>query len=453
MSANNQRETDAHSRKRKRTNLEWELERVKGYLGEDPKLVRVKMALGRERHRHREAPEFSDRQAAVNKAKELQKQLVEQKVFHANKEALKALKKAKTFETQKLVKRLKTAREAEEKDDAQILRLEAEMFALKEIDLPKLANVHISNKLHKRYDLVETGSLPDAVENPYKDSPDSTKNVIARLYNTKVVKEVVDTAVESVGRATGVVEKLKPVDEKKEAKKARKKEAKAKAKAAKEATERGEEISGSDAEDESESSDEEEVEDFFDMGDASDEEKVPPVKKSKKRAASADFSDEDSAPRAKKEKKEKTEKKVTKEAKPPKKPDSTVFLPSLSAGYFSGGSDSDADREYAELDKKLRKNRMGQRARRALAEKKFGRHAAHVKKEQEERQKEKEEFEERRKKREFRDAIKAKELAEKEAKRRELEAKPVHPSWAAKQALKEKEKTIVPFQGKKITFD
>ncbi|GAO49357.1 Bud-site selection protein [Saitoella complicata NRRL Y-17804] len=450
MAGNNQMETDAHSRKRKRTNLEWELERVKGYLGEDPKLVRVKMALGRERHRHREAPEFSDRQAAVNKAKELQKQLVEQKVFHANKEALKALKKAKTFETQKLVKRLKTAREAEEKDDAQILRLEAEMSALKEIDLPKLANVHISNKLHKRYDLVETGSLPDAVENPYKDSPDSTKNVIARLFNTKVVKEVADTAVESVGRATGVVEKPKAVDEKKEAKKARKKEAKAKARAAKEATARGEEISGSDAEDESEGSDEEEVEDFFDMGDASDEEKVPPVKKSKKRAASADFSDEDSAPPAKKEKKEK---KATKEAKLPKKPDSTVFLPSLSAGYFSGGSDSDADREYAEFDKKERKNRMGQRARRALAEKKFGRHAAHVKKEQEERQKEREAFDERKKKREVRDTIKAKELAEKEAKRRELEAKPVHPSWAAKQALKEKEKTIVPFQGKKITFD
>lgn len=69
---------------------------------------------------------------------------------------------------------------------------------------------------------------------------------------------------------------------------------------------------------------------------------------------------------------------------------SSTFLPSLSTGFIPGRSDDEwsdaeadlADRDLSELKsgaKKERKNRMGQRARKALAEKKYGKNANHIK--------------------------------------------------------------------------
>lgn len=61
-------------------------------------------------------------------------------------------------------------------------------------------------------------------------------------------------------------------------------------------------------------------------------------------------------------------------------PVSTTFLPSLTMGGYWSGSDSgsiDSDNEATDL--KARKNRRGQRARRAIAEKKFGAMAKHIK--------------------------------------------------------------------------
>lgn len=60
-------------------------------------------------------------------------------------------------------------------------------------------------------------------------------------------------------------------------------------------------------------------------------------------------------------------------------PKSTTFLPSLSlGGYWSGsGSASDVDDDSAG-QLQVRKNRRGQQARRAIAEKKFGKNARHL---------------------------------------------------------------------------
>lgn len=68
----------------------------------------------------------------------------------------------------------------------------------------------------------------------------------------------------------------------------------------------------------------------------------------------------------------------------------STFLPSLSTGFIAGRSDdewSDAEADLADRDlseiksggKKERKNRMGQRARKALYEKKYGKNANHIK--------------------------------------------------------------------------
>ncbi|SPO23214.1 uncharacterized protein UTRI_01892 [Ustilago trichophora] len=69
---------------------------------------------------------------------------------------------------------------------------------------------------------------------------------------------------------------------------------------------------------------------------------------------------------------------------------SSTFLPSLNTGFIAGRSDDEwsdaeadlADRDLSELksgSKKERKNRMGQRARKALYEKKYGKNANHIK--------------------------------------------------------------------------
>ncbi|CDR99793.1 hypothetical protein [Sporisorium scitamineum] len=77
-------------------------------------------------------------------------------------------------------------------------------------------------------------------------------------------------------------------------------------------------------------------------------------------------------------------------SKPTKNPKSSTFLPTLSTGFIAGRSDDEwsdaeadlADRDLSELRtgaKKERKNRMGQRARKALYEKKYGSNANHIK--------------------------------------------------------------------------
>lgn len=164
----------------------------------------------------------------------------------------------------------------------------------------------------------------------------------------------------------------------------------------------------------------------------------------------------------------------------------STFLPSLSVGFIPGSDDSDISDADLDDDVAPRKNRRGQRARRAYVpsyihlpicqrsyqkrriwEKKFGKGANHKKKEQDD-------FEERRKRREARakeqpQAVNRTSQAWPSSKfnpqasdagwnrRSTAESKPepeLHPSWQAKKKQKETEKTgIVPSKGKKIKFD
>ncbi|KAF3917828.1 hypothetical protein ABW20_dc0105134 [Dactylellina cionopaga] len=132
------------------------------------------------------------------------------------------------------------------------------------------------------------------------------------------------------------------------------------------------------------------------------------------------------------------------------------FLPTLMTGYISG-SDSDASstsstggnkkqskKNKAPPEKKIRKNRMGQQARRALAERKFGESANHVKKEKEEKE------------------AKVREKVERKKAWEEQQNKPVHMSWQLKKKDKdEKDKIMKDMMagnagsgmGKKIVFD
>ncbi|PWZ00542.1 LOW QUALITY PROTEIN: Bud-site selection protein [Testicularia cyperi] len=106
-----------------------------------------------------------------------------------------------------------------------------------------------------------------------------------------------------------------------------------------------------------------------------------------------DDSETETAVAGQKRKKASNGKSASKSKKSKKESTSTsTFLPSLSTGFIAGGrSDDDwsdaeadlADRDLSELKKggkkTERKNRMGQRARKAIWEKKYGKNANHVK--------------------------------------------------------------------------
>ncbi|KAG0148060.1 hypothetical protein CROQUDRAFT_670187 [Cronartium quercuum f. sp. fusiforme G11] len=66
-----------------------------------------------------------------------------------------------------------------------------------------------------------------------------------------------------------------------------------------------------------------------------------------------------------------------------RRPSTSTFLPSLNVGYVCGDSDASSveDPVYDRLEREMgRKNRRGQRARRAIWEKKFGKGAKHLQK-------------------------------------------------------------------------
>lgn len=140
---------------------------------------------------------------------------------------------------------------------------------------------------------------------------------------------------------------------------------------------------------------------------------------------------------------------------------STTFLPSLSMGGYVSGSESEPSDEDSQP---RRKNRMGQQARRALWEKKFGSRANHVKTQIAKEKRNRDSGwdvrrgatgggkgtatganTEMRGNRLQRDG---------ENKRKEaVDDKPMHPSWEAARKAKEAQASTATFKGKKVTFD
>ena len=138
------------------------------------------------------------------------------------------------------------------------------------------------------------------------------------------------------------------------------------------------------------------------------------------------------------------------------KPDRSTFLPTLNTGFLPGSfSDEEGHVEHrGPAQKRPRKNRRGQRARRKILEAKHGRKANHLVKERREKW---EAFEQRRLKREAKaeassaqTGANAIEVSGNRRERREA-AKPIHNSWAIAKAAKDAQKAAKP-QGHKIVF-
>ncbi|KAK6351260.1 hypothetical protein TWF718_004427 [Orbilia javanica] len=165
---------------------------------------------------------------------------------------------------------------------------------------------------------------------------------------------------------------------------------------------------------------------------------------------------ETSPPPSKKSEKSKAKKQTAPALAPtPTEPiKSSSFFPTLMTGYISG-SDSDGasdasaqnkskkSKKKGPPEKKIRKNRMGQQARRALAEKMYGTGANHIKKAKEEKE------------------AKVKLKEEKRKAWEEKQTKAVHVSWQLKKKEKDEKDRIVKDMmagkgagaGKKIVFD
>ncbi|KAH9042142.1 Bud-site selection protein [Lactarius pseudohatsudake] len=150
----------------------------------------------------------------------------------------------------------------------------------------------------------------------------------------------------------------------------------------------------------------------------------------------------------------------------------SVFLPTLSNGFVPGGSDSDWSDGETRVGGGVRKNRRGQRARRAIWEKKYGRKAKHLQKQedsgatrgQRSSQKHVQGSQAVRHSRptgsirQYERANKGEEVSNshtpREQKARRMDDLALHPSWEAKRRMKEKSSAaIIPSQGKRIKFD
>jgi hypothetical protein len=215
---------------------------------------------------------------------------------------------------------------------------------------------------------------------------------------------------------------------------------------------------GSDSEEESGSDDDDDNTHKQDLADD--------ISDSISRSPSPDYSAEDSPPSKK-----------PKGAKASKDPvQSTTFLPSLMMGGYWSGSEEEATDDEAAAGPPKRKNRMGQQARRALWEKKYGAKANHVQEEQRKQKYSRDSGWDTRKgatggsggregdrggrggfgagrpQNRFDDRSGAGQSYASKPRAPPKDTGPLHPSWEAKRKLKEQASTAK-FEGKKVVFD
>ncbi|KAK0503896.1 BUD22-domain-containing protein [Armillaria luteobubalina] len=277
------------------------------------------------------------------------------KLHHDLKEAKKAAKKAKTFETQKLVKKLKTLRNKNE-DHSQITECESELDELKGLNHEAVARTALRSKLLKDRILSGNEHVQAAVSDQLQSNllGGSTK-VQSRILSSKVLAVEIANIIESLravilphtddedAEPPRKMTKVEVVDD----------EGRMDEDGDEEEDEAGDEMgweSGTVGDDEKEN------DDGWESGSLDEEDDDTPTNQKAKPSV------------AKVQNKSST--------------GASTFLPSLSVGFIKGNEDSDwSDSDAKAGDIEQKKNRRGQRARRAIWEKKYGKNANHKKQE------------------------------------------------------------------------
>ncbi|KAF8940296.1 Bud-site selection protein [Dissophora ornata] len=392
----------------KKNNLGWEIIKLQAQVGETTSR-KAKKVVEAERKKEgtaisststgveSEALEDAEKAAvseATQKLQKLKEQKISQKIYQAKKEIRRAFVKAKTGETQRLIKRLKEARKAvdnksaepEVKDESSeeakpahkkkqdlteedVVKFEHELELVKKMDIDSLSEHAFVTKLSKHpilgsHTLMEPYVGEAKIKKGNGDIDPLIQIIEARLTNTKTVKEQMAKLWDELEHiVTG-----KKVDH--EALKNKKRKA--------------DEVDGADHEEqlqenkksktkdtnhkvesniEQDEDSDEDGDEFEDMSDISDEEHddgydsdgLPLPKNGKASATSSMFIGSLNESHSKKDKKNKNK-------------DKNDWV----------------DDKFDEIYGKIKKNRPGQRARRAKAELKFGKDANHVKKAEEE---------------------------------------------------------------------
>jgi hypothetical protein len=331
----------------------------------------------------------------VSKARKLSKEEPEPEKSYANeferildlgKElVINELKLVQRFERQKLSRRSKTA--AGEKNDKVVKRISDEIKALNGLNADEAADRHVRKVLLKIKAIETSGKLPEAFkEQKFAQLDAASANVTARLYSSLRVREAVTRLVDSLrreitkelGQNDSALTKSQPLGAPKRAKSTTVQSA-ADGITAGNVTNEENGVSNTVTDDTEElwaQDDAEELESAYSSGNSEDI------------AAESSDSENEAVERPKHVAKRKRARNISYspspslsyESEPELKPQrgvrTSTFLPSLTIGGYVSGSESDASDINAELAP--RKNRRGQRARQAIAERKHGTNAKHL---------------------------------------------------------------------------
>ncbi|KAJ5215976.1 uncharacterized protein N7498_002383 [Penicillium cinerascens] len=419
----------------------------------------------------------------------------------------KGLKTARGFERQKLSRREKTVKSQD--NPTALSKLAEEVNALKALDYNVTAAKYLFKQLSKTKRIAESPAFKEFKEsrNVPTEGPKSTAeaNILARLFKSTPVKNVVPNILVEIRKLLGVDETPTGKQGKAEAKKG----AGSEEKPTRRKAEESESVSGSEDEQpkrpsttrdsERDSRPEDDMDVSGDEGSGSDdfaefdarlapgsdsegEEDSDADVPARSRALADDISDSVSrSPSPVYSAADSPPPKKTKASKGSDAPaQSTTFLPSLMMGGYWSGSEEASEGEEAAAPK--RKNRMGQQARRALWEKKYGAGANHVQKEMKQQKRSRDSGWDTRKgatdggrggRHGERGGFGDRGLQDRphnihnnhgghqsgsgpgqggRPKGPPKDEGPLHPSWEAKRKLKEQAATAT-FQGKKVTFD
>ncbi|CAD0084111.1 unnamed protein product [Aureobasidium vineae] len=434
----------------------------------------------------------------VEGAVSIRQHRVQHKLDYAHKQLARAFKTAKGFEAQKSGRRRKTA--GAKSDEKEVARIEAETAALKTLDLSATARNYLHKSLIKFKAVAESPDLPKAVSSPPQPISDTAKaNVIARLCNSNPVKEALPPLLKDIQRALGIEPKdvkegkkrLRAKDIEKQKQEGQPKQSTKKPQPTAE-PESGD-VSMGEPDDESDSQQpthrklasgsEDEFAGFDDRlagsSDSEDEKENDndvALKKGKAsraaalRAALGDISQSASASPSPSPSLSRSP--SPESDSPPArttKAGTSAFVPSLTMGGYWSGSESEAE-EFE--DGPPKKNRRGQRARQAIAEKKFGKNAKHLQNQEKAGKNDrnagwdaKRGATDRTGPRGARGAPKGRferpgqdrgarnDATEPPKKKHRDDQGSLHPSWEAAKKAKEAKKVTAAFEGKKISFD
>ncbi|PVH87634.1 Bud-site selection protein [Cadophora sp. DSE1049] len=355
-----------------------------------------------------------------DRVQHMRKEDAQEKLTQSKKLLHKALKTAKGFQRQKLGNRLKIAKTENRSED--IVRINREIEALKAINLDQATDSHLHKTLLKIKRLAESDVLPEEVRKVVL-RPDmseemiaASNNVLSGMTNTKPVKDAMPQIITGMYIAMGIPPPAAPskgkggkkdevkgilkqpiigvsrrIDTDDEDPEPETKESKSKKESSSEPAWDGFESPGDDEDSGDEDMDSEAELARYDalLGGSSDEDSFDEdeyaVERNhshpRRRSLSISSASSEStaqitksqSPEAKQRRERTSKPKV-----PVSAPRGSTFLPSLNAGYWSGSESSASD--FDDAPPPVKKNRPGQMARRAIAEKKHGSGANHIKK-------------------------------------------------------------------------